>query len=112
MEDVISAWFRLNVTAVPAFRNYSLTATYASTDFRRQAIYHPSQDGRWYVTEHRLDGPAHHAREEWEAAIQRALTEYAAEMARRPPPQAEPVRRKRRKEWWLDDFAGKHGPGN
>ncbi len=111
MEDVISAWLRLTVTAAPAFRSYPLTPTYASTDFRRQSIYHPSQPGRWYVTEHRLDGPAHHTREQWEGAIQGALAEYAAEVDRRPLPQTEPVRRKRRKDWWLDDFAGKHGPG-
>lgn len=110
MEDVLAAWLRLSPITTTAFKSYPLTPSYSSTNFAGRAVHHGSEPGRWYCLSNRLDGPAHHSQGDWEAAIERALVHYAAELAGRPQPASAPPRRRNRK-WWLDEYAGKHGPG-
>ena len=110
MDDVLAAWLRLSATASTAFRNYPLTRSYASTNFSGRAVHHGSEPGCWYCMCNQFNGPDHHTQADWDAAIDRALAHYDAERASRPMPTYAPVR-PRSCKWWLDDYAGKHGPG-
>jgi len=113
MAGALLSWLRQSSTALAGFRAYPLTERASSPDFRGQLIYHPAEAGRWYVGEHRLDGPAQRTEAEWQAALAQALADFEAERAAKPPvPRVYATRRRSSKGWHLRDYPGKHGPGS
>jgi len=106
MDDALRQWVARHGWV--QLLNNPLETTYQSWSTGRAPEYHPAAPGRWYAGSLCLSGPAHHSREDWEKSIAQAVAAAQEHHRLNPPKLPEYASRRRyRKNWWNDDYAGK-----
>ena len=109
MDDALRQWIARHGWV--QLLNNALATTYRSCPTGRAPEFYPAAPGRWYAGSLRLNGPIHHTREEWELTIGQAVAAAQEHHWLNPPKLPEYASRRRyRKNWWKDDYAGKIDP--